>query len=134
MLFEPSRWYLGPREPSAGSEGDGDGGVEVGAGDVADGVHHDHDHQPPHDAYPGERHRPLAAEVDRHRGAAGEDDEVGAEHLGDDLRCPGQQREHVSAKPYKMEVQSKGGEKKTPWEFPMHDAERLCNCVIDMHL
>lgn len=45
---------LPPREPSACGEGDGDGGIEVGAGDVAEGVHHGHDHEPPGQAYAGE--------------------------------------------------------------------------------
>ena len=77
--------HLPPREAAAGGEGDGDGGVEVRAGDVAHRVHHHHHGQAPDDADARERHRAARAQVHRHRRAPGEDQEVGPEHLGQDL-------------------------------------------------
>jgi hypothetical protein len=77
--------HLAPREAAAGGEGEGDGRVEVRAGDVAHGVHHHHHRQAPHDGHAGERDLPALARVDGHRAAPGEDEEVGAQDLGQDL-------------------------------------------------
>lgn len=57
----------------------------MSSGDVTDRVDHDHDHQPPHDAYSGECNGALA-QIHRHRGTAGEDHEVGRKRFSDDLR------------------------------------------------
>ena len=48
--------YLFPGEPLAGGESNGDSRVEMGTGDVANRVNHDHHHQPPHYRYSGEAH------------------------------------------------------------------------------
>jgi len=79
------RGHLLPGEPPAGGERDGDGRVQVRAGDVADGVHHHHHGQPPHDADARERHRAPRPKVHRHRRAPREDEEVGPQDLRDDL-------------------------------------------------
>jgi len=79
------RRHLPPGEAAAGGEGDGDGGVEVRAGDVAHRVHHHHHGEAPHDADARERHRAARAQVHRHRRAPDEDQEEGPEDLGEDL-------------------------------------------------
>lgn len=66
------------------------------AGDVADGVDHDHDDEPPHDAYAGERNRPLA-QVNRHRGAARVYHEIRSKHFCKDLHVEEKKEEHKSA-------------------------------------
>lgn len=48
-----------PREAAGDGEAEGDGRVEVRAGDVADGVHHRHDRRAPRHGHPRERHRAL---------------------------------------------------------------------------
>ena len=68
--------YLLPREASLRGEGDGNGGVEVGAGDVADGVDQHCDDEPPHGADPRERHRAASAQVHQHRAAPGKYHEI----------------------------------------------------------
>lgn len=72
--------HLPKRKPPERGESDGDGRIEVGAGDVPDGVDHDHDDESPRHAYPRERHLPIDL-VHGDGAAAGEDDKVGADHL-----------------------------------------------------
>jgi hypothetical protein len=79
------RRHLLPGEASAGGEGDGDGGVEVRAGDVAERVDQDHDHHPPHGADAGKRHHAVGAQVHHHGPAPSEDHEVRTQNLCDDL-------------------------------------------------
>jgi hypothetical protein len=61
-------------------EGEGDGGVEVGAADVADGVDAEHDHQAERDRDPDVA-KLVRLGVDHDRPAAGEDEREGADRL-----------------------------------------------------
>lgn len=53
----------------------------MGAGDVADGVDHNHDHQTPNYGYSGERHHLVFVGVDHHRRTPSKYQEVGPQRL-----------------------------------------------------
>ena len=64
-------------------EGEGHGGVEVGAADVADRVDPEHDHQPERDRN-ADMAELVRLRIDHHRAAAGEDEREGADRLRDE--------------------------------------------------
>jgi hypothetical protein len=70
-----------PGEVPAEREGEGDGGVEVRAGDVPDGVDHRHDHEPEREGDTDVAER-TCFRVDHDRAAAGEDERERADELG----------------------------------------------------
>lgn len=61
--------------------GDGDGWVEVGPGDVAHGVHQNHDGETPHDGDPRQRHHLVVVQVHHHRHAPREYQKVCTQKL-----------------------------------------------------
>ena len=75
---------LPPGEPAGDGEADGDGGVDVRAGDVANGVDHGHDGHPPHQGDAWERGHAVVV-VHRHNPAAGEDQEERCQEFRNEL-------------------------------------------------
>ena len=58
------------------------GGVEVGTGDVPDGVDHDHDHEPEADG-DANMAKNACLGIDHDRAAAGENEREGSDRLSD---------------------------------------------------
>lgn len=83
MLRTAIGFYLFQWEPLASSESNGDSRVEVGTGDVADGVDHHHHGQSPHYGYSGQRHHLILVGIHDHSRTAGEYQEVRAQYLRD---------------------------------------------------
>lgn len=75
---------LFPWKSTTGSESNGDSRVKMCAGDVANGVNHDHNGKPPNDTNAGECDSTLA-KVHRHRSTAGEYQKISTENLGNYL-------------------------------------------------
>lgn len=75
---------LFPWEPPACGKGNGDGRIQVGAGDVTDGVDHDHDGKSPHETYAREGDHSLA-QVNGDRSTAREYEEVGSKNFSNHL-------------------------------------------------
>lgn len=84
---------LFPWEPPACGEGDRDGRVEVGAGYVADGVHHYHDGEPPHDADARKGDHSLA-QIYSDRSTSREDQKVCPEYFSKDLNRTFRKKSH----------------------------------------
>ncbi len=68
------------------SEREGDRSVEVGAGDVPDGVDHRQDHEAEGDGDTDVPER-VRLGVDHHRAGTCENEREGADELGDELPC-----------------------------------------------
>ncbi len=82
-----------PREVARERERERDGRVEVRAGDVADGVDLEHDHEPERDR-DADVPELMRLVVDHDRAAPGEDEREGADRLGDERS---RQRRHLTA-------------------------------------
>jgi len=76
---------LPPGEPAGDGEADADGGVDVRAGDVANGIDHGHDGHPPHQGDAWERGLAVVLVVHRDNPAAGEDQEERCKELRNEL-------------------------------------------------
>ncbi len=94
QLREPVPTRARPGEVAREDEGEGDGRIEVRAGDVPDGVDHRHDHEPERERHPDVSEL-VRLGVDHDRARAGKDECKGADRLGD--QRPGQQRERRHA-------------------------------------
>lgn len=77
--------YLFPWEPLAGGKSNGDSRVEVGTGDMSDGVNHDHHNQTPHNWYPWQCYHLFIAQIHHHRRTTGEYQEISPQYLRDQL-------------------------------------------------